>query len=168
MTFIHTQYHYSHTINQGITQGKNSTMSVWSREEDKAFENAIATHWVEDSKEQWDEIATMVPNKTIEEIKQHYRILVEDVRAIEAGQIAIPNYVSDDKESNGASCSGASEKRSNCGFGSGFSGLGHDSGGHGGKGSSRSDQERRKGIPWTEEEHRYFTRISYYILLGCC
>lgn len=129
----------------------------WSRDEDKAFENAIAMHWVEDSKEIWDKIASLVPTKTLEELKLHYQVLVDDVDAIEAGQIEVPNYPSD--ESALSLCKSnphATEKRSSCGFGNGFSGLGgHDSaGGHGGKGGSRSDQERRKGIPWTEEEHR--------------
>ncbi|XP_015883030.3 transcription factor MYBS1 [Ziziphus jujuba] len=141
-----------------------SSSTVWSKEEEKAFENAIAMHWIEDekeSKEQWEKIASMVPNKNLEELKQHYQMLVDDVNAIEAGHIPVPNYVGDEtfslnKDSHGSSGSAASEKRLNCGHGSGFSGLGQDPSGHGGKGGSRSDQERRKGIPWTEEEHRLF------------
>ncbi|KAK4844144.1 hypothetical protein QYF36_016949 [Acer negundo] len=140
-----------------------STSETWSREEDKAFENAIAMHWSseEDSNEQWQKIASMVPSKSVEQVKQHHKILVEDLEAIEAGNIPIPNYVeaatcSSTKDFHGFS--GGADKRSN---GSGFSsGLSHDQSsgsGHGGKGSnSRSDQERRKGIPWTEEEHRLF------------
>ncbi|KAL3716661.1 hypothetical protein ACJRO7_008274 [Eucalyptus globulus] len=143
-----------------------SSALEWSREEDKAFENAIAMHWVEDSKEPWDKIASMVPGKSLEELKLHYQMLVDDVNAIDAGQIQVPNYVSDETSSSSAAKDGpgfagggggsAGDKRSNCGYGGGFSGLSHESGGHGGKGGSRSDQERRKGIPWTEEEHRLF------------
>ncbi|KAJ6759739.1 TRANSCRIPTION FACTOR KUA1 [Salix purpurea] len=44
----------------------------------------------------------------------------------------------------------------NCGYGSGFIESSQESSGDGGKGESRSEQERRKGIPWTEEEHRLF------------
>ncbi|KAK2663587.1 hypothetical protein Ddye_002161 [Dipteronia dyeriana] len=143
-----------------------STSVTWSREDDKAFENAIAMHWSreEDSKEQWQKIASMVPSKSVEQVKQHHKILVEDLEAIEAGNIPIPNYVeaatcSSTKDFHGFS--GGADKRSNGGHGSGFSsGLSYDQSsgsGHGGKGSnSRSDQERRKGIPWTEEEHRLF------------
>ncbi|KAA8542677.1 hypothetical protein F0562_023824 [Nyssa sinensis] len=138
-----------------------STSVVWSREEEKAFENAIALHWAEDSKEQWDKIASMVPSKTIEELKQHYQLLVEDVSAIEAGHIPLPNYIGEEaspssKEHHSFSGVTGTDKRSNCSYGSGFSELAHDSNGQGGKGGSRSDQERRKGIPWTEEEHRLF------------
>lgn len=144
----------------------------WSREEEKAFENAIAMHWTEeedDSKDEtWEKIAAIVPTKNIQELKQHFQTLVEDVNAIELGQVPVPSYVGDHqdlpssstKDFHGVQALG-SDKRVNCGYGSGFSGVsssGHESSssGHGGKGGSRSDQERRKGIPWTEEEHRLF------------
>lgn len=138
----------------------SSAVPVWSREEEKAFENAIAMHWTDDCKEVWDKIASMVPGKSVDELKQHYQFLVEDVNAIEAGHIPLPNYAADEASSSSvkdhhALPSATSDKRSNCGFGGGFSGLGHDSTVQGGKGGSRSEQERRKGIPWTEEEHRY-------------
>ncbi|KAG6619791.1 hypothetical protein I3842_Q081500 [Carya illinoinensis] len=139
-----------------------SSVVVWSKEEDKAFENAIAVHWVdEDSNEHWEKIASMVPSKSMDELKQHYQMLADDVRAIEEGHIPLPSYVgqeaaSSSKDNHGLSGSSDSNKRSNCGHGSKFSGLGNDSAGHGGKGGSRSEQERRKGIPWTEEEHRLF------------
>lgn len=147
-----------------------STGSVWSKEEEKAFENAIAMHWIdEDCKEQWEKIASMVPNKNLEELRQHYQLLVDDVNAIEAGHIPVPNYVGEEtsslnKDSHGPLGSATSDKRLNCGHGGGFSGLGQDPSGHGGKGGSRSDQERRKGIPWTEEEHRYSIYIWTFLL----
>ncbi|KAJ0048261.1 hypothetical protein Pint_16416 [Pistacia integerrima] len=160
----------------------NNSVSSWSREEEKAFENAIAMHWnnstssttsEEDSsspsssEEQWQKIASMLPTKSIEELKQHYQLLMEDVQAIEAGHVPLPNYIgeldgatlatsSSSKDFHGFSGSVNGDKRSNCDYGSGFKGLSHESSGHGGKGGSRSDQERRKGIPWTEEEHRLF------------
>lgn len=137
-----------------------ATPISWSREEEKAFENAIAMHWIEeDLKEKWEQIASMVPSKSLEELKQHYQLLVEDVSAIEAGNVPLPNYVGEEatsstKDSQGFSGVLPTDKRVTCGYGSGFLGLGHDSSGQGGKGGSKSDQERRKGIPWTEEEHR--------------
>lgn len=139
----------------------SSAVQIWSREEEKAFENAIAVHWTDDCKEVWDKIAPMVPGKTVDELKKHYQFLVEDVNAIEAGNVPLPNYGAADEASSSSIkdhpglSSATSDKRSNCGFGGGFSGLGHDSAAQGGKGGSRSEQERRKGIPWTEEEHRY-------------
>ncbi|KAJ6881937.1 transcription factor MYBS1 [Populus alba x Populus x berolinensis] len=139
-----------------------ASVVTWTRDEEKTFENAIAMHWIdEDSNEQWEKIASMVPSKSLEELKLHYKILVEDVCAIEAGNVPIPNYegeeaASSTKDLHGLSGTMTTVKKLNCGFGSGFVGLGHESSGHGGKGASRSEQERKKGIPWTEEEHRLF------------
>ncbi|KAG9456760.1 hypothetical protein H6P81_001268 [Aristolochia fimbriata] len=120
----------------------SSPVGEWNRESEKAFENAIATHLAKHSKPNWEEIASAVPGKTIEEVKRHYDILVEDVEAIEAGRVPIPGYISDD--------AGSGEKKGNSGFGGGFESN------SAGKGSSKAEQERRKGIPWTEEEHRLF------------
>lgn len=134
-----------------------SSVVVWSREEEKAFENAIAMHWVEISEQQWEKFAPMVPTKSIDDLKLHYQLLVDDVAAIEAGQVPIPNYKGEEASSSSTKegnlgYSGSVDRRSNCGYSNGFS----DAIGHGGKGNSRSEQERRKGIPWTEEEHRLF------------
>lgn len=143
----------------------SSTSAIaWNREEEKAFENAIAMHWIEDSKEQWDKIASMVPTKTIQELKHHYQLLVDDVNDIDSGLIPIPKYVGEEasssstKDNHGFSGGPTTaNRRSNCNYSNGFAGFGHDSNGQGGgKGNSRSEQERRKGIPWTEEEHRLF------------
>ncbi|KAK4354353.1 hypothetical protein RND71_026547 [Anisodus tanguticus] len=135
-----------------------SSSVMWSREEEKAFENGIAIHWIEDSKLEWQKIASMVPSKTIEQVKQHYQLLVDDVTAIEAGNVPIPLYTGEDTSPSTKenSYSEVSTGRSNCGYINGFSGTVHDQIGLGGKGASKSEQERRKGIPWTEEEHRLF------------
>ena len=137
-----------------------ASVITWTRDEEKAFENAIAMHWIdEDSNEQWGKIASMVPSKSLEELKLHYKILVEDVCAIEAGNVTIPNYEGEEATSStedfhGLSGSMTTEKKLSRGYGNGFMGLGRESSGHGGKGASRSEQERKKGIPWTEQEHR--------------
>ncbi|THG01953.1 hypothetical protein TEA_007383 [Camellia sinensis var. sinensis] len=124
--------------------------SSWTREQDKAFENALAIY-SEDSSDRWEKIAAMVPGKTIEEIKHHYQILVEDINAIESGYVPLPHYV--DSTSRGGN----------------FGQIQSDSC-HGGK-SSRSDQERRRGIAWSEEEHRTPTQVAshaqkYFIRLN--
>ncbi|KAM0060382.1 putative transcription factor MYB/SANT family [Helianthus debilis subsp. tardiflorus] len=138
-----------------------SSSKVWSKEEDKAFENAIATHWNGDSKQQWNKIASLVPTKTIPELKQHYQLLVEDVDDIEGGLIPIPKYLGEESSSSSTKDSNQhgsnSNRRSSCNYANGLSGFAHDSTGQGGgKGNSKAEQERRKGIPWTEEEHRLF------------
>ncbi|KAH0451824.1 hypothetical protein IEQ34_019123 [Dendrobium chrysotoxum] len=119
---------------------------AWNWEEEKAFENALAIHH-ETCSDWWEKITAAVPGKTLEEIKHHYEFLVEDVRSIESGRVPLPNY---------SSPSSSTAEGSDDGGGNGKKG-GHSNGdsSHGGKGS-RVDHERRKGIAWTEEEHRLF------------
>ncbi|KAK4261894.1 hypothetical protein QN277_004830 [Acacia crassicarpa] len=129
-----------------MTVDEVGSSSVWSREQDKAFENALANH-PEDAPDRWEKIAADVPGKTLEEIKHHYELLVEDLNQIESGCVPIPSYNS----SSEGSTSHASDE------GGGKKGSGHynSESNHGTK-ASKSDQERRKGIAWTEEEHRLF------------
>ncbi|KAB5548049.1 hypothetical protein DKX38_011455 [Salix brachista] len=121
--------------------------SLWTREQDKAFENALATY-PEDSSDRWEKIAADVPGKTLEEIKHHYELLVEDISQIEAGCVPLPCYSSSPEGSTGhAGDEGTGKKGGHLGH--------HNSESNHGSKASRSDQERRKGIAWTEDEHRW-------------
>jgi Myb-like DNA-binding domain len=126
-------------MEEASSSNSGTCAGTWSREEEKDFENAVATHG-----DNWDEIATLVPSKSLDEIKRHYELLVEDIDGIEAGRVQLPLY------SSGL-------ESGDHGDGGGKKG-GHGDSGHGGKGS-RSEQERRKGIAWTEDEHRYVTNF---------
>ncbi|KAJ6288944.1 hypothetical protein OIU76_024844 [Salix suchowensis] len=120
--------------------------SLWTREQDKAFENALATY-PEDTSDRWEKIAADVPGKTLEEIKHHYELLVEDISQIEAGCVPLPCYSSSPEGSTGhAGDEGTGKKGGHLGH--------HNSESNHGSKASRSDQERRKGIAWTEDEHR--------------
>ncbi|KAE8732848.1 Transcription factor RADIALIS [Hibiscus syriacus] len=122
--------------------------SEWSGEQDKAFENALATY-PEDCSDRWEKIAAAVPGKTLEEIKEHYEILVDNVNRIESGFMPLPLYDSADSSVGHAGSEGTGKK--------GNSNLGHNNNvSNHGVMSSRSDQKRRKGTAWTEEEHRLF------------
>lgn len=80
----------------------------------------------------WELIATQVPGKSPAEIRQHYEDLVHDVAEIECGRVQVPEY--EDREQ----LQGRSPPHVSAGNRSGVS------------------VERRKGVPWTEEEHRLF------------
>ncbi|KAL1561179.1 hypothetical protein AAHA92_03917 [Salvia divinorum] len=60
----------------------------WTREEDKAFENALATHY--NDADMWGKIALAVPGRTVEDLKLHYEAL--SVMAVESGKIPLPIY----------------------------------------------------------------------------
>lgn len=141
-----------------MTVDEAGSSSVWSREQDKAFENALATH-PEDASDRWEKIAADVPGKTLEEIKCHYKLLVEDINQIEAGCVPLPSYNSSQEGSTSHAGDEGTGKKS------GHLGHYNSESNHGSK-ASRSDQERRKGIAWTEDEHRSDLSFLIYLSYG--
>ncbi|GFY95869.1 RAD-like 5 [Actinidia rufa] len=64
--------------------------SMWTTKQNKLFENALAIYDRE-TPERWANIARAVGGgKTVEEVKRHYEALVEDVKQIESGRVALP------------------------------------------------------------------------------
>jgi len=126
----------------------SSSGSVWTLEQNKRFENALAD-FDKDTPDRWDKVAARLPGKTATDVRKHYEDLVDDVTCIEAGCVALPTY-------SNSSCT--------LEWIEGKSGDMHglkQQFGSGGRGSSTkpSEQERKKGVPWTEEEHRYFSSL---------
>uniref|UniRef100_A0A453DFV9 Myb-like domain-containing protein n=1 Tax=Aegilops tauschii subsp. strangulata TaxID=200361 RepID=A0A453DFV9_AEGTS len=68
----------------GGEEGSGAGAGGWTREQEKAFENALATVDEEEGEAMWDKIADAVEGKTPEEVRRHYELLVEDVDGIEA------------------------------------------------------------------------------------
>lgn len=68
-----------------------TSSSTWTAKQNKAFEEALAIY-DKDTPDRWQNIANAVEGKSIEEVKLHYQILVEDLNRIESGQIPLPNY----------------------------------------------------------------------------
>lgn len=111
------------------------------------FEDALALY-DKDTPDRWIKVAEMLPaGKTVGDVIEHYRELEDDISDIEAGLIPIPGYTTSaftlewDDDSN--------NQFSNGDFGELYS--------PGDKRSSSArafDQGRKKGVPWTEEEHR--------------
>ncbi|CAA2987209.1 transcription factor DIVARICATA-like [Olea europaea subsp. europaea] len=126
----------------------DSSSPTWSREQDMQFEKAIASY-PEESSDRWEKIADNISGKSIEEVKDHYELLVDDVNRIESGCVPLPCYnSSSDGTPSNAGEEGTRRKSGN---------VGHlnSNPSNGGK-SNGPDQERRKGIAWTEDEHRRF------------
>ncbi|GLT92113.1 hypothetical protein SLE2022_099670 [Rubroshorea leprosula] len=73
-----------------ITSSRNSN-SYWTPKQNKLFENALAIY-DKDTPERWQKVADAVGEKSPEEVKRHYEILVADLMYIESGRIPIPNY----------------------------------------------------------------------------
>ncbi|KAH0646430.1 hypothetical protein KY285_011221 [Solanum tuberosum] len=64
--------------------------SLWTREEDKIFENILVIYFNDNNLLMKMEEA--LPGKSVDEIKDHYNILLEDIDAIDSGGAPLPNY----------------------------------------------------------------------------
>lgn len=62
--------------------------------ENKKFEKALA-YYDKDTPDRWQNVAKAVGgNKSAEEMKKHYDLLLEDLNNIESGRIPFPKYKS--------------------------------------------------------------------------
>ena len=105
----------------------------WGGDEDRFFERLLAEHY--QSAQRFHIIASHLPNKDPGACQRRYNLLEADVKSIEAGRVPLPNY------------SAVEAKVAASGGGSGRGRV---------PGAAKPETERRKGIPWTEEEHRLF------------
>lgn len=118
---------------------EESKGSKWTAEENKRFENALAL-FDKDTPDRWYNVAAMIPGKTVSDVIKQYQELEEDVSDIEAGLIPIPGY-----NTSSFTLEWVNSSKTCDGFKEFYC--------PGGK-RRPSDQERKKGVPWTEEEHR--------------
>ncbi|KAK3017258.1 hypothetical protein RJ639_044266 [Escallonia herrerae] len=119
----------SYISNYNLLKSKSTE---WTREENKSFERALAIFDVEDPN-RWIKVAAMIPGKSVFDVMKQYEVLEADISDIEAGVVPIPGYLA---SSFTLEVVEAFRKRNTTG--------------------RTSDQERRKGVPWTEDEHRRF------------
>lgn len=117
-----------------------STSLAWTRAEDKVFEQALVI-FPEGSADRWQQIANQLPGKSPEEVRSHYEALVDDVYEIDSGRVELPSY-SDESEC-GSGWEEGESSGSQISFGAGVR-------------RKRCEFDRKKGTPWTEEEHRLF------------
>jgi hypothetical protein len=121
----------------------------WTLTENKLFETAL-NMFGEDEEKRWEKVAGQVPGKSPEEVKRKYEQLLEDVRAIESGRVPVVAY-----GDNRQTASEEEMMRDDVGNGVEI-GVPVSPGGtrRPKNGQRSSEQERRKGIAWSEEEHR--------------
>lgn len=117
-----------------LVEDHNSYNTEWTREEDKVFESALAIH-DEDTPDRWLKVAAMLPGKSVFDVFKHYKELEEDVSEIEAGRVPVPGYDASPTSFSLEQVDGSRKRPAPVG-------------------STSNDHERKKGIPWTEEEHK--------------
>ncbi|WOK95650.1 hypothetical protein Cni_G04357 [Canna indica] len=68
------------------------TYSSWTSKQNKMFEKALAVY-DKDTPDRWHNVARVVGGKTVDEVKRHYELLVEDIRLIEKGHMPYANWL---------------------------------------------------------------------------
>nr|GMC59130.1 transcription factor DIVARICATA-like [Ipomoea batatas] len=111
-----------------------SKSTRWTKEENKLFESALAMI-DERNPDRWFKVADMIPGKSVYDVLNQYKELVADVSNIEAGLVPIPGYLASPFALQLVDDRGFEVHR---------------------KRGRSCDHERKKGVPWTEEEHRRF------------
>uniref|UniRef100_A0A5B7ASN4 Putative transcription factor DIVARICATA n=1 Tax=Davidia involucrata TaxID=16924 RepID=A0A5B7ASN4_DAVIN len=116
---------------------EESRSTKWTPAENKIFENALALY-DKDTPDRWQKVAAMIPGKTVVDVMKQYKELEDDVSSIEAGLMdSTPPFTLEWGHSNGFK-------------------QPYSSGGKRFPSTRSSEQERKKGVPWTEEEHKLF------------
>ncbi|QDZ18756.1 transcription factor SRM1-like protein [Chloropicon primus] len=116
------------------SNGSAAKANWWSPQEDKVFERVLSEKFGERLQDILEEISKQIETKDMEAVRRRYEQLEEDIKNIEAGRVPLPNYA----DSGSVATSGSRK------------------GGKGSNGKKDQHSERKKGIPWTEEEHRLF------------
>ena len=98
-----------------------------SPDEDSVFETSLVQFW--ELPNRFEKVASLLSRKDISAVQRHFSALEEDVRNIEIGRVQLPPYP---VAGEALSVSQLQKK------------------------VKSQDTDRRKGIPWTEEEHRLF------------
>ncbi|KAL6503678.1 hypothetical protein OROGR_025601 [Orobanche gracilis] len=126
-----------------IDANNNSIGASWSRQEDKLFEKALV-EFPDGVDNRWSRISEILPGKSPGEVREHYEALLYDVAEIESGRVELPCY-SDETASLDSDNHPRSRMSAQISFGSPCNNR-----------SRHSEVERKKGTPWTEDEHRLF------------
>lgn len=127
---METLFPSSYIVNSDLLLSQIKS-SKWTKEENKKFEGALAMV-DERSPDRWLRVAAMI-GKSVYDVVNQYQELVADVNNIEAGLVPIPGYLASSFTLELMDHRGLDTFR---------------------KRGRSYDQERKKGIPWTEEEHR--------------
>lgn len=132
---METLYPTSFVPNSNWIMQQSKSNTEWTKEENKRFESALAI-FDETTPNRWSKVAEIIPGKSVLDVIMQYKELVADVSDIEAG--LPPNT------RRGFTSSFALEFVDHCKIQT-FS-----------KRGKSYDHKRKKGVPWTEEEHRRF------------
>jgi len=138
----------------------------WSFEEDKFFETNLAYHDgspTTTGEDYWGQLQAQIPQKSVQDLKDRYTKLKNDIQDIESGLVPLPDYydeeVVDDYVTAEVSFFAPPVKQAKAQPVSAPAPAPAPVAPASKKAKSApkgGEHERRKGVPWTEEEHRLF------------
>ncbi|KAG1346845.1 protein RADIALIS-like 3 [Cocos nucifera] len=67
-----------------------TTDTSWTARQNQLFEDALAKY-DRDTPDRWQKVADAVGNKSVEEVKRHYELLIKDLNDIESGRARYRN-----------------------------------------------------------------------------
>ncbi|PIN16069.1 Zuotin [Handroanthus impetiginosus] len=123
---------------------RENKSSQWTYEENKLFENCLA-EIKPLSPDFFEKVAAIIPSKSMQQIKNHYQALVEDVEMIKSGNFPLPDYSNHDRVDEKEKENDQIERKKKEESPSQVTTKTRNNGG-----------QRRRRVPWTEEEHRSF------------
>ncbi|KAK6154053.1 hypothetical protein DH2020_013692 [Rehmannia glutinosa] len=127
---------------QETLHGLLSNIGGWTIEENNMFEKALA-EIMPDSPAFFENVASRIPWKSIEDVQNHYQALLHDLDMIESGRFPVPNYkTAVDEQEKILDEMIHGEKK--------------DEGSPSDEAKKGNGLQRRRGVPWTEEEHQLF------------
>ncbi|KAH0465610.1 hypothetical protein IEQ34_005713 [Dendrobium chrysotoxum] len=103
-------------------------LATWTTEENKVFERTLVDV-PEDAPDRWRQIAEQIPGKAPEDIHLHYLLLLHDINLIDSGGVDLPLYESEYGDLSPETAATADQQMK---------------------------EGRKKGVPWSEDEHRRF------------
>ncbi|PWA92169.1 hypothetical protein CTI12_AA082330 [Artemisia annua] len=118
----------------------------WTKQDELLFQSALVMFPV-DTEGRWEKIAERVPGKSADDVLAYHDALVLDVNDIESGCVDLPSYADDDEDEVEENNVVVKKKR-------GRKPAGSRSGDQ--SRTSQKNEKRKKGTPWSEDEHRRF------------
>ncbi|XP_071686440.1 transcription factor DIVARICATA-like [Rutidosis leptorrhynchoides] len=123
----------------------------WTPEENKRFEDALAL-FDKDTPDRWHNVAQMIPGKSVSDVMNQYRKLEQDINEIEAEVLVVqPGYNRNGNVDDHVTLEWVVNNHPQFLYSPGGNGVNRSC-----ASNKLPNHEKKKGIPWTEEEHRQF------------
>uniref|UniRef100_A0A7S3R514 Uncharacterized protein n=1 Tax=Dunaliella tertiolecta TaxID=3047 RepID=A0A7S3R514_DUNTE len=127
--------------------------SSWTFAESKALEVSLAAHY--NKSDRWERVQACLPDKSFEDMELYLQQLEDDIKSIEDGTTPLPPYaplpqppqcLKDESAAAQRLPPAPKKSRTDCNGGSSSAAAA----------AAAAAADRKKGVPWTEEEHKLF------------